>query len=483
MVDPAKSFGYSPQSGDRWLTYQDLTDGIVLQYPTSWTKEFLDSSKGGLVRFAIPSANENESIIESVDLNYVGLPQNTTIEQFSRANVRSYMTGLQNFTILHFGTSSLSGSEARYLHFSASSDGSMYEAYSTWAIFGYRALLITYYAEPSHYSEDLSAAMKMMQSVKVDRNAFGLPEAGGTYSIPSLGFTFRFPSGWTSIANGPDSKVLFKGSPIFNENLDNPERVILFGLRLEKSNLPQLFETSPDNDLQCGPTTTAATVTMNGTKALKIDLGCENGMTIKRTTSYVVASQGYAIVVGFGASSDLLYNRYIGDFNNSVKALTVQNATDLGRIDALCRVFDLATETMRVKVDNTGYSVRIASDSRISNFSLLENQRELSWNVDDTNQTTEGQTIIEMPVSIGKPEQVLVDGKAQPFNATLVLDSTSNRTLEIVEHGRGNHYVSLVGFEVVREFDNIGALNVIAGIAVLTSLISLSLSHRNRTKR
>lgn len=464
----------SAQASSEMLTWQDSTFGITMQYPASWNREDLDPSSGGIVRFSSPHENANDTYAENLEIHFANLARVTTIEDYTSTLVQSYKTSVDDFTIISSNSSSLAGAPAHLLVFTASDGEFDYKALNMWSIIGSNALIVIYYAEPDRYLTYLPDISNMIDSIHVQQDVFGKPVSGGVYTIPSLGLEVQFPSGWSSIDKGTSIETIFKGVPI-NQDPNSKDRVLLFGVLGSNRSLYSQFQSSPDIDYSCSTIHSASIVRLNGIKALESELKCDDDMPMKKIKFYMVASQGGSIFIGYGASSESLYQKYLTDFDTSIQGLRLANATDLSDLNQYSDLFKLTTGRNEFEINGTKYSIDFASSSKISAFQLDQKTKKLLFSIEgnDGINGTDGETFLQIDNVLKPPYVVSVDEKvANDGNQVLLInDTTTNKTYMSINYGPGRHSLAISASEIVPEYTGIilvlvGALGLIVVIVV-----------------
>lgn len=150
-------------TNNSFLTYQDNTLGIKIDYPTSWIHEL---HPGGLVTF-LPSLEGNTNtypaglgiIVEHLKARNIPLSEITKIQ------IKNSTQNHPDFKLLESTDFRLAGNTAYKIVFTAT-DSMKHErkAMQIWTVNGDKAYLITYKAEPGQYSKYLPTIEKMVDS-------------------------------------------------------------------------------------------------------------------------------------------------------------------------------------------------------------------------------------------------------------------------------------------------------------------------------
>jgi len=461
-IEVTSQAAYAQLASPLLSTYQNSTFGITVQYPVLWAKTDLDPLEGGIVQFSAPNENANDTFQEDLEIHYVDLPTNSTLQHYTDILMASYNDNVDNFTRIQFNSSTIAGTPAHLLVFSATSNGDDYKALNEWTVIGKRALIVIYYARPANYLTYLPLVSTMIDSIKVNADIFGKPQPSGTYGIPALGLDVQFPPGWTYLDKGFGSNTLFKDSPIYNENPNSTEHVLLFGVSGDKQEIAKQFDATNDTDFNCGTIKSASIVKINGIKALQSELQCNDGMVMKKIKSYMVSSLGAMVFVGYGASSDSLYKKYFPDFDGSIESLSLVNATDLSDLSKYSSLFKLERGKDQVVINGTVHQIDFASDSKVSNFQFNQDTKTLTFSAESLNKSG-GQVIIRTVKHLETPYLITIDGMVSD-RVLVINDTTTDHAYIDISYGKGKHDIAIVGSNVVPEYP--------AGLAILVFGIS-----------
>ena len=471
--------------------YQNTDFGLALFYPSDWEREQnFELPEGGIVGFRAPVENEEDVFRETLDIVYNNLPGGTTLDDYTDTLLQRYHDNLANFTIIESSPSSLSNSSisSHTLVFNFSDGDYSYQALNIWSVIGDKALIVIYYAEPGKYSIYLPVINKMIDSLKVDPVIFGKPEPGGQYVIPSLGFKAEIPHDWTSIKSGESgNSTLLKAAPLPFADSNSTDRAIMF-ITLEETRQNQTsndiashFLNDSDRDFMCGTKISSASiVNLNGdVKSLESELKCSDGMAMKKIKSYMVASQGLIIFVGYGASSDAAYEKYLADFDESIQRLELPGATNLSAPNEFASLFGLAIGQKAFEINGTSNTIdyATANNSTVFDLALDEDAKRLSFTIQDYNSsdniTRDPSTgmaagslmFIRISDILLGPYVVTIDGKVitggggvdgDGAGVLTIDDKTDNASTYLIlsydQNVDQQHRITIVGTNVVPEF-------------------------------
>ncbi len=199
------------------------------------------------------------------------------------------------------------------------------------------------------------------------------------------------------------------------------------------------FQDFPDPDLKCGTDITTASIVYldRDIKALESELDCKSDLPIRKMKSYIVSSQGVLLLVGYSASSDELYERFVPEFDESVKKMQLDNSTNFSDAAEYAKIFGLTFGQKQFEVNGTIFTIDFASNPPISDLQLDEKAKRVSFNVvplasDNTssNRTGEWQTFIRINDLLYGPYTITVDGKPDVENQAILViqDHTIGRS-------------------------------------------------------
>ena len=152
-------------SNNNFLTYQDNTLGIEIDYPTGWIHEL---HPGGLVTF-LPSLEGNTNTYPAglgITVEHLK-SKNMPLSEITKIQIKNLTQNHPDFKLLESTDFRLAGNMAYKIVFTAT-DGMKHErkAMQIWTVKGDNAYLITYKAEPGQYSKYLPTIQKMVDSFR-----------------------------------------------------------------------------------------------------------------------------------------------------------------------------------------------------------------------------------------------------------------------------------------------------------------------------
>ena len=163
-ISVAATFGVSPTvSTNNFLTYQDNTMGIKIDYPAGWIHEL---HAGGLITF-LPSLEGNSNTYPAglgITVEHLK-SKNMLLSDITKIQIKNLTHNHSDFKLLESTELRLSGNIANKIVFTAT-DNMNHErkAMQIWTLNENKAYLITYKAEPGQYSKYLPTIQKMVDS-------------------------------------------------------------------------------------------------------------------------------------------------------------------------------------------------------------------------------------------------------------------------------------------------------------------------------
>ena len=147
----------------KFLTYENSTMGIKIQYPSNWTKQ---TARGGIAFVVLPTGGNNNNPEQFlVKLNVTGImgfPTNIPLKAMADRVIDGYRHFLRNFQIESYANSTLGGKNAIKIvyRYADPKNNSSFMATDIATIKNDRLFVIQYYAQlpkiklPTDTSED-----------------------------------------------------------------------------------------------------------------------------------------------------------------------------------------------------------------------------------------------------------------------------------------------------------------------------------------
>ena len=155
-----------------FLTYENSTWGIKIQYPSNWVKQ----TSGQGVTFALLSNgtngnNENnmQQFLAKLNLTSIaGVPTNAPLKALADRIVDSYRHFLHNFQIQSYSNTTLAGNNGIKIVYSYTDPtNTNFKATDIATIKNNRLYVIQYYAQSSTYQDVLQTLQKMVNSFQI----------------------------------------------------------------------------------------------------------------------------------------------------------------------------------------------------------------------------------------------------------------------------------------------------------------------------
>lgn len=166
------SSSYQNKTNVHFLTYQNSSDGIRIQYPSNWKKvDHGDNASipSHTIEFLSPMT-ANDTFQENVFVRVDPFPQN--LRQLIVAEVGGFKTQAVNFMLLNSVPSILAGNPAQILVFKYSNflpQFNTLKAMIVLTVKDQKAYAISYVAESSKYSEYLPTIQEMIHSFRITK--------------------------------------------------------------------------------------------------------------------------------------------------------------------------------------------------------------------------------------------------------------------------------------------------------------------------
>jgi eukaryotic-like serine/threonine-protein kinase len=152
-----------------FLTYENSTFGIKMQYPSSWAKQ----TTGQGVNFVLLANGKNnlEQFLAKVNVTSImGFPPNMPLKAMADRVVDGYRHFLGNFQIKSYTNTTLGGNNAIKIVYSyTNTKNNSFNATDIATIKNDRLYVIQYYAESSKYQSYLPTLQKMIDSFQIKK--------------------------------------------------------------------------------------------------------------------------------------------------------------------------------------------------------------------------------------------------------------------------------------------------------------------------
>jgi hypothetical protein len=153
-------------NNNNFLTYQDSTLGIKIDYPVGWIHEL---HHGSLVTFLASLESDSNTYPAGLGITVQHLGSgNTSLSEVTKEQIKNLTQSHPDFKLTESTDSILAGNIAHKIIFSAT-DNMKHKrtAMQIWTLKADNAYLITYKAEPGKYSKYLPTIQKMIDSFQI----------------------------------------------------------------------------------------------------------------------------------------------------------------------------------------------------------------------------------------------------------------------------------------------------------------------------
>ena len=150
----------------KYITYKN--EQIEVQYPQGWLKEnsgvFLDTT----VVFISPKESSSDRFQERVAIIVEQSPKPTSLKEYSDRSV-SEIKSLDNSIISPAKSTTLSGSDAKYVLYQGTIENLKLKRKKVWTVDYQQIYTVVYTAQPDKFEKFLPQATRMIESLKIVR--------------------------------------------------------------------------------------------------------------------------------------------------------------------------------------------------------------------------------------------------------------------------------------------------------------------------
>ena len=150
-------------SQEQFLTYEDITTGISIQFPSNWEKSVnLDN----FITFRAPPETDTRIYPAALGLKIQELASKSVLlEEVTKFQISELKKSNPNLEFSESTSSTLAGKPAYRVVFTATDNNQVErKAMQIWTIIDNKAILITYKAQPDKYSTYLPTIERMIGS-------------------------------------------------------------------------------------------------------------------------------------------------------------------------------------------------------------------------------------------------------------------------------------------------------------------------------
>jgi eukaryotic-like serine/threonine-protein kinase len=153
---------------NNFLTYEDSTLGIKIDYPAGWTHEL---HAGGIVTFLASLESHSNTYPAGLGIKVQHLKsKNISLNNITKIQIENLSQSHPDFKLIESTEFKIGGNSAHKIVFSATDNKkNERKAMQIWTIRGDKAYLITYKAEPGKYAGYLPTIQKMVDSLQFTR--------------------------------------------------------------------------------------------------------------------------------------------------------------------------------------------------------------------------------------------------------------------------------------------------------------------------
>jgi serine/threonine-protein kinase len=151
---------------EQFLTYEDITTGISIQFPSNWEKSV---NLNNFVTFRAPPETDTRVYPAALGLKIQELTsQNVSLQEVTKVQMSELKRTNPDLKLSESTSTTLAGKPAHKVVFSATDNNQVQrKALQLWTVIDNKAILITYKAQPDKYSGYLPTIEKMINSFQV----------------------------------------------------------------------------------------------------------------------------------------------------------------------------------------------------------------------------------------------------------------------------------------------------------------------------
>jgi hypothetical protein len=177
----------SAQVDEAFDNYENPGFGLTLTYPPNWTVDELrtdpaaQSNNSIVAIFKSPSQGPNDKYLENVIINVQGpRPDIASLETYTSNSVKAFTNMSDTIKITEQGEDTLAGLPAHQLLYTSTGiPGLNLEKMQVFTVLNNNtAYVVTYGAEQAEYDKNLQNVDRMINSIKIDRNAMANDQDG-----------------------------------------------------------------------------------------------------------------------------------------------------------------------------------------------------------------------------------------------------------------------------------------------------------------
>ena len=217
-------------SSDRWLTYEDVDNGIKIDYPANWTDNTDQSINSTAVKLVAPKAESSINIIVKNTENPL-LSSSTFVD-----TIISLQEVFPEFTLEDSSEDIIANITYGKLTYTSKFGQNYHKTLQLFTIVDHKNYIISYVSNPNDFDKHLPLVEKMLDSFRIiSDNSTTSSDRWLTYEDVDNGIKIDYPANWKKITN--EAAI-----PIYNEF--DLEEILTFVSPLELSSfsiLTQVF--------------------------------------------------------------------------------------------------------------------------------------------------------------------------------------------------------------------------------------------------
>ncbi len=148
---------------EQFLTYEDITTGISIQFPSNWEKSV---NIDNFITFRAPPETDTRIYPAALGLKIQELASKSVLlQEVTKVQISELKKNNQNLEFSESTSTTLAGKPAYRVVFTATDNNQVErKAMQIWTIIDNKAILITYKAQPDKYSTYLPTIERMIGS-------------------------------------------------------------------------------------------------------------------------------------------------------------------------------------------------------------------------------------------------------------------------------------------------------------------------------
>ncbi|MDQ3839144.1 MAG: hypothetical protein M3297_07745 [Thermoproteota archaeon] len=155
---------------EQFLTYEDITTGISIQFPSNWEKTV---NFDNFITFRAPPETDTRIYPAALGLKIQELTsKNVVLQEVTKVQISELKKSSPNLEFSESTPTTLAGKAAYKVVFTATDNNQVErKAMQLWTIIDNKAILVTYKAQPDKYSTYLPTIERMIGSLQVKSEA------------------------------------------------------------------------------------------------------------------------------------------------------------------------------------------------------------------------------------------------------------------------------------------------------------------------